>query len=68
MIVLLSAAHAAIALVGAQREAQLGIALESRDIISTAKGILMERHGIDAASAFQLLVEASRSANQVPRP
>ncbi|KJK46839.1 antitermination regulator [Lentzea aerocolonigenes] len=59
----LFATHAAIALIGAQREAQLGIAIESRDIIATAKGILMERHGIDAASAFRLLVEASQSTN-----
>ncbi|ANZ43501.1 antitermination regulator [Lentzea guizhouensis] len=59
----LFAAHAAIALVGAQREAQLSIAIENRDIISTAKGILMERHGIDAARAFRMLVEASQAAN-----
>jgi GAF domain-containing protein len=60
---LLFATHAAIALVGAQREAQLGIAIENRDIISTAKGILMERHDLDAASAFRMLVEASQSTN-----
>ena len=59
----LFATHAAIALVGAQREAQLGIAIENRDIIATAKGILMERHDVDAASAFRLLVEASQSTN-----
>lgn len=60
---LLFATHAAIALVSAQREAQLGIAIENRDIISTAKGILMERHHLDAASAFGMLVEASQSTN-----
>ncbi|GHH39463.1 GAF and ANTAR domain-containing protein [Lentzea cavernae] len=59
----LFATHAAIALVGAQREAQLGIAIENRDIISTAKGILMERHDVDDAAAFRMLVEASQSAN-----
>lgn len=59
----LFATHAAIALIGAQREAQLGIAIENRDIISTAKGILMERHDIDAAVAFRMLVEASQSTN-----
>ncbi|MFD9701307.1 ANTAR domain-containing protein [Lentzea sp. NPDC059081] len=52
-----------IALVGAQREAQLGGAIDNRDIIATAKGILMERHDVDAASAFRLLVDASQSAN-----
>ncbi|MDT7783845.1 MAG: hypothetical protein QOF58_2264 [Pseudonocardiales bacterium] len=59
----LFATHAAIALVGAQREAQLGIAVENRDIISSAKGILMERHDLDAAAAFRMLVEASQSTN-----
>lgn len=59
----LFAAHAAIALVGAQREAQLGVAVESRALISTAKGILMERHDIDDAAAFRLLVEASQTTN-----
>ncbi len=59
----LFATHAAIALVGAQREAQLSLAIENRDIISTAKGILMERHDLDAASAFRMLVEASQSTN-----
>jgi AmiR/NasT family two-component response regulator len=34
-----------------------------RDIIATAKGILMERHRVDAASAFRLLVEASQRTN-----
>ncbi|HEX8867599.1 MAG TPA: GAF and ANTAR domain-containing protein [Lentzea sp.] len=59
----LFATHAAIALVGAQREAHLGLAIENRDVIATAKGILMERHDIDAPSAFRLLVEASQSTN-----
>ncbi|WP_086661892.1 GAF and ANTAR domain-containing protein [Lentzea kentuckyensis] len=59
----LFATHAAIALIGAQREAQLGVAIESRDIISTAKGMLMERHDIGAARAFRMLVEASQAAN-----
>lgn len=59
----LFATHAAIALIGAQREARLAIAVENRDVISTAKGILMERHDIDATSAFRMLVETSQSAN-----
>jgi GAF domain-containing protein len=60
---LLFATHAAIALIGAQREAQLSLAIEHRDVISTAKGILMERHDVDAARAFAMLVEASQSTN-----
>ncbi|MEU0884097.1 GAF and ANTAR domain-containing protein [Lentzea sp. NPDC005914] len=59
----LFATHAAIALIGVQREVQLGIAIQNRDVISTAKGILMERHGVDAASAFRMLVEASQTTN-----
>ena len=59
----LFATHAAIALVGAQKEAHLTAAIEHRDTIATAKGILMERHGVDAVQAFRLLVEASQHAN-----
>ncbi|MGW4210410.1 GAF and ANTAR domain-containing protein [Lentzea sp. NPDC004789] len=59
----LFATHAAIALIGAQREAQLGTAVERRDVIATAKGILMERHDVDTASAFRMLVETSQSSN-----
>lgn len=35
-------------------------ALSSRELIATAKGILMARDGVDADSAFQLLVDASQ--------
>lgn len=59
----LFASHAAVALVGAQTEAQLHQALKNRDAIGMAKGILMERHNIDEAPAFTLLVEASQNAN-----
>ncbi|MBP2326979.1 transcriptional regulator with GAF, ATPase, and Fis domain [Kibdelosporangium banguiense] len=57
------ATHAAIALVGAQKQAHLHAALENRDIIGMAKGILMERHRVDPAQAFRILVEASQHAN-----
>ncbi|MEV6898720.1 GAF and ANTAR domain-containing protein [Amycolatopsis sp. NPDC051372] len=53
------ATHAAVALVGAQTEAQLHAAIESRDVIGMAKGILMQRHDIDAVQAFRMLVESS---------
>ncbi|MFD0203336.1 MULTISPECIES: GAF and ANTAR domain-containing protein [Saccharothrix] len=56
----LFAAHAAIALAGAQTEAQLHLAIESRDVIGMAKGILMHRHDIDAVQAFRMLVESSQ--------
>ncbi|WP_307793247.1 GAF and ANTAR domain-containing protein [Amycolatopsis sp. MtRt-6] len=59
----LFATHAAIALVGAQTEAQLSAAIESRDVIGIAKGILMQRHDVDAVAAFRMLVESSQNAN-----
>lgn len=59
----LFATHAAIALTGAQTEAQLHVAIESRDVIGMAKGILMQRHDVDAVQAFRLLVESSQHAN-----
>jgi transcriptional regulator with GAF, ATPase, and Fis domain len=59
----LFATHAAIALAGAQTEAQLHTAAESRDIIGMAKGILMQRHGLDPVEAFQMLVESSQQTN-----
>ncbi|WP_307793458.1 ANTAR domain-containing protein [Amycolatopsis sp. MtRt-6] len=48
--------HAAIALAGAQTEAQLHVAIEHHDVIGMAKGILMNRHDIDAMQAFRMLV------------
>ncbi|MFI7677296.1 GAF and ANTAR domain-containing protein [Actinophytocola sp. NPDC049390] len=59
----LFATHASIALISAQKEANLAAAIEHRDTIATAKGILMERHAVDAAHAFRMLVEASQHAN-----
>jgi GAF domain-containing protein len=60
---LLFAAHAAVALAGAQEQQHLHTALTSRDIIGQAKGILMERHKITAHEAFRLLVSASQTTN-----
>lgn len=57
------AAHAAIALVGAQAEAQLHVAVGTRDVIGMAKGILMERHDLDSVQAFRMLVETSQTTN-----
>ncbi|WP_409494577.1 GAF and ANTAR domain-containing protein [Amycolatopsis sp. cmx-11-12] len=59
----LFAAHAAIALTGAQTEARLHVAMENRDMIGMAKGILMQRHDLDAVRAFRLLVESSQNTN-----
>jgi GAF domain-containing protein len=60
---LLFAAHAAVALAGAQNEEHLYTALSHRDVIGQAKGILMERYKIDAQDAFRLLVVASQNTN-----
>jgi AmiR/NasT family two-component response regulator len=38
-------------------------AVQSRDVIGQAKGILMERYGITSEQAFQLLVVASSTSN-----
>jgi transcriptional regulator with GAF, ATPase, and Fis domain len=43
--------------------AQLQTALKSRATIDQAKGVLMARHGCSAEKAFELLAEASSSAN-----
>jgi AmiR/NasT family two-component response regulator len=42
---------------------QLHHALESRDIIGQAKGMLMERFDVDADGAFTLLVKLSQESN-----
>lgn len=60
----LFAAHAAVALAGSRAQAQLRSALESRDVISMAKGILMERHQVTDDQAFNLLVRASQNTNR----
>ncbi|GAC67110.1 GAF and ANTAR domain-containing protein [Gordonia soli] len=55
--------HAAIALSGSRRGQQFRSALASRDTIGQAKGIIMERFGIDAVAAFQLLRRLSQESN-----
>lgn len=46
-----------------RREAALHRALSSRDVIGQAKGILMERTGLTAAEAFDVLRRASQQLN-----
>ena len=67
---LLLASHASIALahtveVSRARLEVAGLrqALESRDVIGQAKGILMERQGVDAGAAFDILRRASQDLN-----
>jgi GAF domain-containing protein len=58
------AAHAAIALSAARQERNLRAAIDRRDLIGQAKGILMERHRLTAAQAFLVLVETSSRTNR----
>jgi GAF domain-containing protein len=63
-IALLFASHAAVAMGHVQQVAQLRQAVGSRDLIGQAKGMLMERFGINAEQAFGLLVRASQLGNR----
>jgi AmiR/NasT family two-component response regulator len=47
-----------------EQVSQLESALERRGTIERAKGILMERHGIDERAAFELLRRQSRKSNR----
>src|SRR4051812_9934715 len=47
-----------------EKVAQLEGALERRAVIERAKGILMERHGVDDKAAFGLLRDHARSGNR----
>lgn len=59
----LFAEHAAQVLRGARRVADLERALDTRDVIGQAKGVLMQRDGVGPDEAFTRLVEASQIAN-----
>ncbi|HET7719043.1 MAG TPA: GAF and ANTAR domain-containing protein [Acidimicrobiales bacterium] len=60
---LVFAAHAAVALSSAIHDEQMEEALQSRDLIGQAKGILMAREGITADQAFDMLRRASQRLN-----
>lgn len=60
----LLAAHAAATAASALQNANLLIALNSRDVIGQAKGILMERYKITADEAFDLLIAASQRSQR----
>lgn len=61
---LMFAAHAAIALAGAQHEEHLRTGMSNRDVIGQAKGILMERHRLSADQAFGVLARVSQELNR----
>jgi hypothetical protein len=67
---LLLATHASLALATTEavrlaelRETQLRQALDTRDVIGQAKGILMHRRGLSAEEAFELLRRTSQDLN-----
>jgi transcriptional regulator with GAF, ATPase, and Fis domain len=57
------AAHAAVAMATARERGELHAAIDSRDLIGQAKGILMARHHITADQAFDLLRRTSQQLN-----
>ncbi|MFC5064888.1 ANTAR domain-containing protein [Actinomycetospora atypica] len=59
----LFAVYASLALAGTDRVENLERALERRDVIGQAKGILMRHYGVDADEAFGRLRRASQSTN-----
>lgn len=59
----LALAHARAAELADLRQAQLRRAADSRDVIGQAKGILMNRQGISAEEAFDLLRRTSQQLN-----
>jgi hypothetical protein len=60
---LIFAAHSSVAWNSARRDEQFKRALASRDTIGQAKGIIMERYGVDAVQAFTLLRKLSQDSN-----
>ncbi|MCK0177260.1 GAF and ANTAR domain-containing protein [Mycolicibacterium sp. F2034L] len=57
------ATHSAVLWAVSLRDDQFRSALASRDLIGQAKGMLMERFGIDAIRAFDLLTRLSQESN-----
>ena len=60
---LIFAAHSSVAWNSARREEQFRRALSSRDMIGQAKGMIMERYGVNAVQAFELLRRLSQDSN-----
>ena len=55
--------QAAILIYGSREASLLQRAVDSRDLIGRAKGILMERFGVGDEAAFQMLVKSSQDTN-----
>jgi transcriptional regulator with GAF, ATPase, and Fis domain len=61
---LLFATHAAVAMAGAEEREHLRAAIDTRNLIGQAQGILMERFNIPADRAFGVLARYSQTANR----
>jgi AmiR/NasT family two-component response regulator len=55
--------QAALLLYGADTATHLHRAIDSRDLIGQAKGVLRERFKVDDEGAFQMLVKSSQDTN-----
>lgn len=60
---LILAVHASVGVGSAERESQLRTALDSRDVIGQAKGLIMAQQQVSADEAFALLVRQARDTN-----
>ncbi|MBE1546432.1 GAF domain-containing protein [Mycobacterium sp. OAS707] len=60
---LIFAAHSSVAWNAARRDEQFKRALASRDTIGQAKGMIMERYGVDSVQAFEVLRKLSQDSN-----
>jgi hypothetical protein len=60
---LVFASYSSVAWNAARRDEQFKKALASRDAIGQAKGMIMERYGVDAIQAFDLLRRLSQDSN-----
>jgi GAF domain-containing protein len=60
---LIFAAHSSVAWNAARRDEQFRRALASRDTIGQAKGLIMERYGVSAVQAFEVLRKLSQDSN-----
>jgi GAF domain-containing protein len=63
-VALLFAAHAAVAMSGAEQVERVQRALSTREVIGQAQGVLMERFKITSDQAFSRLVRASQATNR----
>ncbi len=63
-VALLFAAHAAVAMSSEQHRQDMRAAVQTREVIGQAQGILMERFRITSDMAFRLMVRASQDTNR----